>query len=342
MDITTYRLDGNMRRSVVARESFMKKWKMALVRILLAGMLCIAVAGITEAAGITAKAAETKDTVIVLGADLSAEQRAEVLRLMGLTEEELKNCTVLSITNEMEHAYLDAYLDASVIGSKSLSSVKITRAAEGSGVKVTTQNINYCTTGMYRNALLTAGMKDTDVLVVGPTPISGTAGLIGALKAYEVMAGETVSDTALDTALNELITTGELAASIQGEVNGDEAEALIAWLKGKVASGELDIGDEESIRAAIAEGEKAFNISLTEDDKQRIIELLKKLNSLGLNADYLLEQAQYLYEKYGLSIVENANEAINEAVEGALTSAFKGFFENLTNSISEFFKNLFS
>ncbi|MDE7277451.1 MAG: DUF1002 domain-containing protein, partial [Lachnospiraceae bacterium] len=242
--------------------------------------------------GMTAKAAETKDTVVVLGADLSAEQRAGVLQLMGLTEAELADCTVLSITNETEHAYLDAYLDASVIGSKSLSSVKLTKAAEGSGVKVTTQNINYCTTGMYRNALLTAGMKDMDVLVVGPTPISGTAGLIGALKAYEAVSGETVSDTVLDTALDELITTGELAESIQGESGSDEAEALIAWLKGKVAGGELDIGDEESIRAAIAEGEQTFGISLTEEDKQKIIALLKKLDSLGLNADYLLEQAQ--------------------------------------------------
>ena len=321
-------------------------WRTGIAGVMIVGILCIAgltdIEKITSVTTITAHASETEESVVVLGADLSVEQRAEVLRLMGLTEEELENYTVLTITNEMEHAYLDAYLDASVIGSKSLSSVKITKAPEGSGVKVTTQNINYCTTGMYRNALLTAGMKDTEVLVVGPTPISGTAGLIGALKAYEVMAGETVSDTVLDTALDELITTGELAQSIQGEGSADEAEALIAWLKGKVANGELDIGDEESIRAAIAEGEEAFGISLTEEDKQQIIGLLKKLDNLGLNADYLLEQAQYLYEKYGLSIVENANEAINEAVEGALTSAFKSFFENLTNAVSDFFKNLFS
>lgn len=336
---------------------FMKNWiakfmrfcpfcRIGVVSMMIAAVLCITgPAGLEEVTGIaavTAYAAEAEESVVVLGADLSVEQRAEVLRLMGLTEETLADCTVLTITNEMEHAYLDPYLDASVIGSKSLSSVKITKAAEGSGVKVTTQNINYCTTGMYRNALLTAGMKDTDVLVVGPTPISGTAGLIGALKAYEVMAGEVVPDTVLDTALDELITTGELAQSIQGEAGADEAEALIAWLKGKVAGGELDIGDEESIRAAIAEGEKTFGISLTEEDRQGIIELLKKLDNLGLNADYLLEQAQYLYEKYGLSIVENANEAINEAVEGALTSAFKSFFENLTNAVSDFFKNIFS
>lgn len=292
--------------------------------------------------GINVEAAETKDTVVALGADLSEEQRREVLSLMELTEADLADCTVIYVTNETEHEYLDAYLDASVIGSKSLSSVKITKTSSGSGILVTTKNINYCTTGMYRNALMTAGMEDTDVLVVAPTPISGTAGLIGALKAYEVMADKEISDEALDTALDELITTGELAQSIQGEVGSDEAEALIAWLKGKVASGELDIGNEESVRAAIAEGEQNFGITLSEEDKQKIIGLLQKLDSLGLNAEYLIEQAQNLYEKYGLEIVENANEAINEAVGSAITGAVKGFFENLAASVSEFFKNLFS
>lgn len=292
--------------------------------------------------GMDVRAAETKDTVVVLGADLSEEQRAEVLSLMELTEADLVDCTVIYITNTVEHEYLDAYLDASVIGSKSLSSVKITKKPSGSGILVTTKNINYCTTGMYRNALMTAGMEDTDVLVVAPTPISGTAGLIGALKAYEVMTDKEIADNVLDTALDELITTGELAENLQGEVGSDEAEALIAWLKGKIASGELDIGNEESVRAAIAEGENNFGISLSEEDKLKIIGLLQKLDSLGLNAEYLIEQAQSLYEKYGLGIVENANEAINDAIGNAVTSAIKGFFENLAASVSEFFKNLFS
>lgn len=290
----------------------------------------------------TALAAGTKDTVVALGADLSAEQRAAVLNLMGLTEESLADCTVLTITNAMEHEYLDAYMDASVIGSKSLSSVKLTKASPGSGILVTTRNINYCTTGMYRNALMTAGMEDTEALVVAPTPISGTAGLIGALKAYEVMADVEVSDAALDTALDELITTGELAESIQGEVSSDDVEALIEWLKNEIANGELDTGNEDSVRKTIEDGEKNFGIRLTEEEKQRIINLLKKMDSLGLNADYLIEQAQKLYEKYGLEIVENANEAINEAVGNAVTSALKNFFQDLKKSVSDFFKNLFS
>ena len=84
--------------------------------------------------GITASAAPAKDTVVALGADLSAEQKATVLELMGLTEEELAECTVITITNEMEHQYLDAYIDPSVIGTKSLSSVVLRKADKGNGV----------------------------------------------------------------------------------------------------------------------------------------------------------------------------------------------------------------
>lgn len=292
--------------------------------------------------GTNVMAADVKDTVVALGADLTSQQRETVLNLMGLTEADLDDCTVIYITNAMEHEYLDAYLDLSVIGTKSLSSVKITKAQSGSGVIVTTQNINYCTTGMYRNALMTAGMEDTEVLVVGPTPISGTAGLIGALKAYEVISSSSVSDTALDTALDELITTGELADSIQGDISSEDVEALIAWLKNKIAAGELDTGDADSVSKVIEEGEANFGITLTEKEKQQIIDLLKKLDSLGLNADYLIDQAQKLYDKYGIGFVENANDAINEAVGNAVTGAAKNFFQNIKTAVTDFFKNLFS
>lgn len=308
----------------------MKRWLGLFTMLLIIG-LCKS----------TAMAADTKDVVVALGADLSDSQRATVLELMGLTEEELANCTVIYITNDMEHEYLDSYLGASVIGSKSLSSVKLTKASSGTGVVVTTQNINYCTTGMYRNALMTAGMEDTEVLVVAPTAISGTAGLIGALKAYEVMSDKTVSDVVLDTSLDEMITTGELAESIK-DVDSEEVESLIAWLKGKIAAGELDTGDETSLKEIIKEGEELFGVSLTEEEKEQIISLLKKLDSLGLDADYLIDQAQKLYDKYGLDLVENANEAINEAVGNAFTTAVENFFQGIKTSVSNFFKSIFS
>ena len=273
-------------------------------------------------------------SIIALGADLSAEQRATVLSLMDVTEADLANYQVITITNDMEHQYLDAYMDASVIGSKSLSSVKITPAESGHGVLVTTKNINYCTTGMYRNALLTAGVSDADILVVGPTEISGTAALIGAIKGYEAMSGESVSDTTLDTAMNELITTGEIAMQ---DADSQDIEELIAFVKAKVAAGGLDSDDQ--IRSAIEEGEDKFGVTLTEDEINQIIAIMQKINQLGLDPNVLVAQAEDLYSKFGKDFLKNLDtDAIAKEVA---KSAASGFFAKIGDAIKGFFAGLF-
>ena len=277
---------------------------------------------------------DASKSIIALGADLSAEQRATVLSLMDVTEADLANYQVVTITNDMEHQYLDAYMDASVIGSKSLSSVKITPAESGHGVLVTTKNINYCTTGMYRNALLTAGVSDADILVVGPTEISGTAALIGAIKGYEAMSGESVSDTTLDTAMNELITTGEIAMQ---DADSQDIEELIAFVKAKVAAGGLDSDDQ--IRSAIEEGEDKFGVTLTEDEINQIIAIMQKINQLGLDPSVLVSQAEDLYSKFGKDFLKNLDtDAIAKEVA---KSAASGFFAKIGDAIKGFFAGLF-
>ena len=277
---------------------------------------------------------DASKSIIALGADLSAEQRATVLSLMDVTEADLANYQVVTITNDMEHQYLDAYMDASVIGSKSLSSVKITPAESGHAVLVTTKNINYCTTGMYRNALLTAGVSDADILVVGPTEISGTAALIGAIKGYEAMSGESVSDTTLDTAMNELITTGEIAMQ---DADSQDIEELIAFVKAKVAAGGLDSDDQ--IRSAIEEGEDKFGVTLTEDEINQIIAIMQKINQLGLDPNVLVAQAEDLYSKFGKDFLKNLDtDAIAKEVA---KSAASGFFAKIGDAIKGFFAGLF-
>lgn len=277
---------------------------------------------------------DASKSIIALGADLSAEQRATVLSLMDVTEADLANYQVVTITNDMEHQYLDAYMDASVIGSKSLSSVKITPAESGHGVLVTTKNINYCTTGMYRNALLTAGVSDADILVVGPTEISGTAALIGAIKGYEAMSGESVSDTTLDTAMNELITTGEIAMQ---DADSQDIEELIAFVKAKVAAGGLDSDDQ--IRSAIEEGEDKFGVTLTENEINQIIAIMQKINQLGLDPNVLVAQAEDLYSKFGKDFLKNLDtDAIAKEVA---KSAASGFFAKIGDAIKGFFAGLF-
>lgn len=289
--------------------------------------------------GMKAYAAEN-DTVVVLGADLSAEQRAAVLELMELTEADLAECTVIYVTNAEEHQYLDSYIDSAIIGTRALTSVKMTKAEAGAGILVTTRNVNYCTTGMYRNALLTAGVEDRNVMVVAPTPVSGTAGLVGAVKAYEASAGVTITDEAVETALNEMVVTGELSQQL-GSVNNEDVEAFIAWLKSMMATGKLDTSDETSIRNVISEGEQKFGVTLSEEEKTKIVDLLKKLDKLGLNGEYLTSQAENLYKKYGMDVVNQASEVIGEAIDNAVSRAAGSFFESIKTSLSDFFSGLF-
>lgn len=286
---------------------------------LLALLLCTAMVLNT---GITAFAAE-ETTFVALGENLSAEQRATVLGLLDLTEEELQECEVAYITNSEEHEYLDEYLGASVIGTKSLSSVKITKAEEGSGIQVSTNNINYCTPDMYRNALITAGLEDVEVVVAGPINISGTAALIGVMKAYESITGEKMNEDAFEAATNELVVTGELS-EVLGD--SDKASDFVAYIKQLII--EQGLKSKEDIEAAIREAMKEFGIDLTDEQIKELTELLQKISKLDIDVDALLSQAKGIYDKLKDMGVEFDAEVA------------KGFFEKYFSKIIDWIKGL--
>ena len=164
---------------------------------------------------------------LALGADLSPQEQMTVLSLLGLSDINVDDYDIISITNADEHEYLDKYLDASIIGTRALSSVLVVGKEAGNGIHVTTKNISYCTEGMYRNALLTAGIEDADITVAGPFSISGTAALVGAIKAYETMTGEEIDDENLDAANDELVLTGKLVEDIGDSEKAEDLMALV-------------------------------------------------------------------------------------------------------------------
>ena len=268
--------------------------------------------------------AKLEKPYVSLGADLNAQERATVLELLGITEDDLKNYTVATITNQDEHDYLDAYLDKSVIGSRALSSVLVEGKTDGNGIKVTTHNISYCTTGMYQNALATAGVTDADVRVAGPFNISGTAALVGAMEAYSNMTGETLKAENADAATEELVTTSDL-----GEAIGDkeQAEELVGAVKEAVVS--QDLSDPEEIEAVVDDAAKEMNIQLSDEDKQKIVSLMEKISSLDLDVDSLKEQAKDLYNK-----LESLDLNINQ-------EQVKGFFDRIVSWCKNIWNSIF-
>ena len=284
-------------------------------------MLTVAVAAVMVLSPAAVSAGSTEDslsdTYVSLGANLTESERAVVLDLLGLTESDLQKCTVVQVTNQEEHEYLDEYLSSAVIGNRAISSVKVVNKDKGNGINVETRNINYCTESMYQNALATAGLEDADVTVAGPFSVSGTAGLIGAIKAYDTMTGKDTAEESIEAATQELVTTSEL-----GESMGDQesASTLVGAVKDKVVSEGLET--EEEIRNAIEETADQMDISLTEDQIAKILDLMDQIKDLDLDIDALKEQAKGLYDKLDSLDID--------------LSAAQGFFSR----IGEFFSNL--
>ena len=258
---------------------------------------------------------------LALGENLSADQKATVLSLMGIDAANLGDYNVVSITNAEEHQYLDAYLPAEKIGTRALSSVVIVKREKGNGLNISTKNINYCTIGMYKNALATAGLKDADIIVAGPSPISGTAALIGDMKAYSQMTGEPVDEESLDAAMNEIVVTGELAGIIKNADDG-EVEEFIAYVKQKVLEGGLK--DESSIRKCIEEALDKYDFSMTDDEKNELLNVLLKISKLDIDVNSMMDQVKSLYDQ-----IKNSEDA-------------QGFIAKILQGIRDFFKKLFN
>lgn len=301
----------------------MNRWKKVLVGIAALGMVLMPVS-VSKADAV----AGDEKPYISLGADLTKEQKNTVLSLLDVTEEELEDYEVIQVTNEDEHDYLDEYLSDSVIGTKALSSVRIEKAEEGKGISVVTKNITYCTSGMYTNALITAGITDAEVTVAGPFNLSGTAALVGAMKAYSTMTGEDLKKENADAATNELVLTGELGQ----ELGAEKAEELVALVKQRVLDG--DVETVEEVKGIIQESAGELDVKLTAEQEQKLAELLEKIKNLDLDVDKLKQQAEDVYNR-----LKDLDIDLDQA-KGIFEKIIQ-FFTEIAEKIANWFAGLF-
>ena len=107
------------------------------------------------------------------------------------------------------------------------------------------------------------------------------------MKAYSDMTGAKVSERSMDTALNELVLTGDIAEAVG---DSQKAEELVAYLKQEVI--EKGLNSEKDIKAAIAEACSQFDITLAEEEIGELTSLLQKIGELDLDIDSIKDQAE--------------------------------------------------
>lgn len=252
--------------------------------------------------------AASQEARVVIGADNTESQISDVYNYFGIKRGDV---TELQVTNSEERQYLEGLVPDQKIGNVALSCVYI-EPNDGGGIELEVNNINYVTEKMYTAALSTAGISDAKVKVTAYKPVSGTGALAGIYKAYEDMTGTVLSELAKDTAAEELVVTGELQEAL-----GDVSIDIINDLKGKLK--ETKNMTDDQIIELIKETADKYEVTLTDDQIQQILALVKKFNELNLEPDTFLNLFQ-----------------AKQGVENFFTSV-GDFFK----SIGDFFVNLF-
>lgn len=121
-----------------------------------------------------------------------------------------------------------------------------------------------------------------------------------------------------------------------GDTAGDQGEeTIVGWMIDQIATGGVELSDEDSIRQAISEGEEKFGISLTEENKVRVVGFMQKLDTIETGADDFIEQAKQMYESYSTEFVEQANDTINGAFKNAVKDGAQSFFDSIKQSEDE-------
>ncbi len=256
---------------------------------------------------------------VTLGANLDDAQRAQVYKDLGVKP---GSVTELTVTNEEEREYLEGLVSDGKIGNVALSSVYIKTLPEGEGLKVTTNNINWCSKEMYMNALTTAGITDAEVRITAPFEVSGTAALTGLYKSYEDITGVKLDLSAKSVAIEEIVVTGNLAEMI-GNVDATE---LVNQLK-LVLEQTKTMSDDE-VRNEIKTIAKNLNISLTDSQVNQLLDLCRSME--GLDSKELAQKVESLKKT-----LEGANKA-----QQTVTKLWDGV-KNVVTAVGNFFSNLF-
>lgn len=240
--------------------------------------------------------------VVTLGENLTEDQRALMYEYFGVSPEEVHT---IIVTHADEVKYMEGIATAEQIGNTT-NSCSYVEPTESGGIKVKTANLNYVTSEMIASTLTTAGMENCNVVAACPFEVSGTGALTGIIMAYESASGEVLDEGKKEAAMEEMILLGELAEYVGEET----ATELMNIAKTEII--DKGITDPAEIGAIVDEVAADYGVTLTEEQRAQIIEVLQLISKYD----------------YDLKALSNTLDSLNETVGGLKTALnnVKSFF----------------
>lgn len=281
--------------------------------------------GSTSFIGTISNADKIENVVVSLGEDLNSNQKQEMMNKFNADKES----RVVSVSNSEERKYLGKYVSEDLIGTRAISCSYVEELDDGSGIQVEVSNVTWVTPEMIKNALATAGIKNAKVKVSAPFKVSGTAALTGVIKAFEKATGEKINENEKQVANEEIAKTGQLGQ----EIGKENASELIKEVKENIIAN--NIKDPQVIRETIEKVAVDMNITLNEDQFNKIIELMKNIGSLNLDVDSIKSQIGDISNK-----IKDIQGKVKDNVDN--NEEVKGILQKIADMIRELIDRLFN
>ena len=277
------------------------------------------------------------ETVVTIGADLTDEQKETMFKYFGVDKNKV---SVIEVTNKEEREYLEGVATEAQIGRRTLSCAYIQEVEEGNGINVKIANLNMVTSAMIATTLSTAGIYNCNVVAACPIEVSGTGALTGIMKAFEKVTGEELAEEKKELATEELVTTADLSKELGSD---DKATGIITKAKEEVIKAGTE--DKEEIKDIIKDTAKTYNVTLTDEQLQMILDVLVKVAKQKYDYNKLKSTLQGISSKAAqeLNIKLDFEDVDKEDVKGFF-GAVSSFFKSVGNffkSIGNWFAGLF-
>ena len=284
--------------------------------------LALAVAvGTSFASPIMAKSIVNTGDILALGSDLTITQKNKLLEYFGAPED----IETIYVTNEIiiEQLGLDPNDQTNYQGG-CYSSAFVKLLNDDSGINVEASNLTEVTDSMLMNALITSGIINADVKVSAPFPVTGTSALAGILEGVETIGGYEISLKQKETAQKEIETTMDVAE----EIGDEEASSLINDIKTEVIKESPKT--EEEVAEIVEKVTNEYNINISIDARDSIVNLMNDVNDLDLDYSELKDSLKDASNKFKDALDELGIKLKNEGFLDKVKNFFSGLWDKIT------------
>lgn len=214
--------------------------------------------------------------MITIGESNTAAQRDELLAYFRAGGDDSISDVTLADTQRA----MDGIIEVSDITS-AYSSTALTCRPVGTGLEVTTRNIEVVPPELYAMALATAGIHDATLVVAAPddAPAEGMTALTGVFQTWDIApcGGASLDPERQALALEELALAMRIGEELGGDAGPRDATALLLLIQQaiivEVPEGRAGVVD------AIEDQERATGIQVPDAELDELVDLMARLAS---------------------------------------------------------------